>query len=254
MRNLLVEISYQGQAYHGYQVQHNAVSVAQVLQDAIQAVLGKREDIIGCSRTDTGVHANSFYFNMHTANPIPENRLVDAMNDRLPADIAVLSCMEVPTKFHARYDCVQKEYVYRIWNAPIKNPFLKGMVLHYRPPLQVNLLNDCAKAFIGTHDFKAFCAAGSKPMRNTIRTVHNCYVFSSDDHDIYFQVSGTGFLYNMVRIMIGTLLEIAEQRIQSDQIPHIIQSGNRTLAGRTVSAEGLYLNRVEYGREWFVQA
>lgn len=126
MRNLLFEIAYQGTRYHGYQVQENALSVAQVLQDAIEAVTGSRDDITGCSRTDTGVHANSFYFNMKTESRIPEDRFPIALNHALPPDIAVKRCQEVPMEFHARYHCLRKEYLYRIWNSEIRSPFWMG--------------------------------------------------------------------------------------------------------------------------------
>ena len=127
MRNLLFEIAYRGTNYHGYQVQKNARSVAQTIQDAVEAVCGVREPIVGCSRTDTGVHAYSYYFNMKTACRIPEDRFVIALNHALPPDIAALRCREVPAEFHARYDCVGKEYLYRIWNSAVRNPFWDGL-------------------------------------------------------------------------------------------------------------------------------
>lgn len=250
MRNLLFEIAYRGTNYHGYQVQQNAVSVAQVLQDAIESVVGSREPITGCSRTDTGVHANSFYFNMKTESLIPENRFPVALNHALPGDIAVKSCRQVPMEFHARYQCREKEYLYQLWNSEIKNPFLEGLACEYKYPMDVGLMHQAAQGFVGTYDFKAFCAAGGKEIETT-RTVYKASVYRKGEHLVCFRISGNGFLYHMVRIMAGTLLEINEGKIPPDSVRDIILSKDRTRAGRTAKPEGLYLNRVEYGDEWF---
>lgn len=252
MRNLLFRISYQGTRYHGYQVQKNALTVAEVLQNAIEAVLGVREDIKGCSRTDTGVHANCYYFNMHTANPIPASRLVRAMNHALPDDIAVQECREVPAAFHARYSCSGKEYLYKIWTAPVKNPFYAGLALHYPYALDIETLNRCCQDFVGTHDFKAFSASGGS-VEDTVRTIDTCGIRMESVHSACFAVSGNGFLYHMVRNMVGTLLEINEGKIDTGAVPAIIKSRDRALAGRTVRPDGLYLNRVYYGSECFEQ-
>lgn len=252
MRNLLFEISYRGTNYHGYQVQKNARSVAQTIQDAVEAVCGVREPIVGCSRTDTGVHANAYCFNMKTDCRIPEDRFVIALNHALPPDIAVRRCREVPMSFHARYDCVGKEYLYRLWNSAVRNPFLDGLVSEYRYPLDVPLLHRAAQDFVGTYDFRAFCAAGGKEM-DTVRTMEACSFYREEGDMVCFRVSGSGFLYHMVRIMVGTLLEINEGKIPPDSVREIILSRDRTRAGRTAKPEGLYLNRVKYEVEWFGQ-
>ncbi len=244
MRNLLVNISFNGANYHGYQVQKNAVAVAQILQDAIERVIGVREDIVGCSRTDTGVHANSYYFNMKTENSIPCDRFVYAMNRALPADICVNSCVEADLDFHSRYNAKAKEYIYKIWNSKIKNPFMQNMVYQYGYNLDIELLNKACKDFLGTHDFKAFCSAGGKDIP-TVRTIYECEIYREGDM-VIFRVLGNGFLYNMVRIMVGTLIRINEGVIAPDAIPDIIASKNRQNAGKTAQAKGLYLNRVLY--------
>lgn len=249
MRNLLFRISYNGANYHGYQVQANAVSVAQVLQDAIEKVIKVRERIVGCSRTDAKVHANCYYFNMKTACSIPADRFVTALNCVLPDDIAVHSCQEVPLSFHARYNCTSKEYIYKIWNSPVKQPFLQNLALHYRYPLDAVHMDCACKEFIGTYDFKAFCAAGGKDM-DTVRTICDCQVTREGDL-VQFRVLGNGFLYNMVRIMVGTLLEVEEQHLAPSEIKQIILSKERHRAGRTARPEGLYLNRVNYGGDCF---
>lgn len=244
MRNLLVEIAYNGSRYHGFQVQENAITVQEVVQDAIERIIGKREDIIGCSRTDAGVHANSFFFNMPTENPIECSRFVAALNHHLPHDIAALSCREVALDFHARYHAKEKEYVYKILNSAVKNPFMHDLLFQYKYPLDVEKLDRAAKHFCGTHDFAAFQTKDFKE-RSSVRTITKSEVCRDSDM-VSFIVSGDGFLYNMVRIMVGTLLAVAQGKIDERDIPDIIESRDRTKAGITAPPCGLYLNRVEY--------
>lgn len=251
MRNLLFQICYRGTRYHGYQVQQNAVTVAQVLQDAVEAVIGVREPIVGCSRTDSGVHANCYYFNMRTECKIPEDRFVIALNNSLPDDISVLRCVLVPMDFHARYCCIRKEYLYQIWNTGPKNPFLSDLAYHYRYPMDLDRMRLAAKNMIGTHDYKAFCAAGGKEI-DSVRTVEQ-FTIEREGNLVLFRVSGSGFLYHMVRIMVGTLLEVSEGLLEPEEIPALIESKDRARAGRTAPPQGLYLNQVEYGGEWFEQ-
>jgi len=245
MRKLLFEASYNGSGYHGYQVQDNALTVAEVLQNAIEQVFKKREDIVGCSRTDTGVHANQYFFHMVTESDIPCEGAVIALNNLLPPDIAILSCKEVASDFHARYNVKYKEYIYKIHNSDIKNPFLKGQALCYKYKLDEEYLNSLAKEFIGTFDYRAFCSAGGKAMESYERTVYDASVTRNGDI-VTFSVTGDGFLYNMVRIMVGTLLLTPAGRLQKGDIKNIILSENRENAGITAPAEGLYLNKVSY--------
>lgn len=251
MRNLLFNISYNGARYHGYQVQANALSVAEVLQNAVEEVLHVREPIVGCSRTDTGVHANSYFFNMKTTCAIPPERMVVALNRALPMDIAVNACREVPLDFHARYHCTGKEYLYKLWNSPVKNPFLENLVCNYRYPVEEEKLHAAAQAFVGTHDFRSFCALGGKEMETT-RTIHRFSVTRQGDL-VLFRVAGDGFLYNMVRIMVGTLLTVQEGRLTAQDLLPILAAKDRRAAGKTARAEGLYLNRVYYGGETIEQ-
>lgn len=244
MRNLLLTISFDGTAYHGWQVQENAVTVQQTLQDAFEKICSSRDNVVGCSRTDSGVHANMYCCNIRTENPIACDRLVTALNAVMPRDIAALDCREVDFDFHARYDCKSKEYIYKIWNSPNKSPFLYNYTLHYKYPLDAEFLSQQAKDFIGTHDFSAFCAAGSS-VEDTVRTVMNASVEREGDM-VIFRVEADGFLYNMVRIMTGTLLDIAKGKIPANSIPQIIDSGSRFAAGYTAPARGLYLNNINY--------
>ena len=243
-RNLLLKLSYDGTAYHGWQVQNNAVTVQSVLQDALFPILGGVHELKGCSRTDAGVHAEEYYVSVQTDARIPCDRLVPALNAVLPRDIAVHHCREVPADFHARYSCTGKEYVYRIWNSPIRDPFRDRYVLQYPRPLDTELLHRCAQAYVGTHDFIGFCSAGGKK-EDTVRTVSRFSVVR-EGNLVSMYVAADGFLYNMVRIMTGTLLTIAQGRIAPDTLPEILAARTRTRAGITAPAQGLTLHRVFY--------
>lgn len=245
MKNFLLEISYKGTAYHGWQVQSNAVTVQEKIQDAIETVFGKREDVKGCSRTDSGVHANMFCCNFKTEKNIPPEKIPSALNANLPFDISVKSCKEVSEDFHARYDCKGKEYVYKVWNSQTRNPFYDGLYCNYKyHTIDEKLLDRQAQDFVGKYDFSAFCAAGSS-VEDMTREIYSFSVKRSGD-EVYFTVSGNGFLYNMVRIMVGTLLDISSGKIKEGSVKEIINSKNRLNAGFTVPPEGLYLNKVYY--------
>lgn len=243
-RNILATLRFDGRAFRGWQVQPNAPTVMQTFQDALEAALGVRPDVKGCSRTDAGVHARAYGVSFHVESPIPCGRLPAALNAVLPRAMAVTGCREVPEEFHARYSAKGKRYVYRILNTPVRDPFWEGMALHVARPLDAAVLDKAAKDFIGTHDFSAFRNAGGKE-GDAVRTVFDSGVCRSGDL-VLFSVSGDGFLYNMVRIMTGTLLDIACGRIGPDAIKGILASKNRLKAGATAPACGLLLDEVFY--------
>ncbi len=245
MRNLLLSLMFDGTGYHGWQVQKNAVTVQQTLQDAIERILGVRENVVGCSRTDSGVHANMFCCNMRTENEIQPEKLKTALNAVLPEDIAVTSCGEVPYTFHARYDCVSKEYKYLILNSKQRNPFYVNRALFYPHSIDADMMNTEAKAFLGLHDFSSFCAADSS-VDDKARNIKSISVKRNGSF-VEFTVEADGFLYNMVRIMVGTLLDINSGKIERNSISEIIESKDRKKAGKTAPACGLYLNKVNYG-------
>ena len=191
MRNLLFTIRFDGSAYHGWQVQENAVTVQQTVQDALEQILQTRDNSVGCSRTDSGVHANMYCFNMRTETPMACSRLVTALNAVLPDDIGVTDCRETDYEFHARYSCKSKEYIYKIWNSPCKNPFESKYSLQWKYPLDEKFLNSQAQCFKGTHDFKAFCASGSS-VESTVRTVSSAGVTREGDM-VIFRVEADGF-------------------------------------------------------------
>ena len=245
MQRIMLTLRYDGTAYHGWQVQPNGVTVQEVLQDAIQAVTGVRSGVIGCSRTDAGVHADMFCCTFDTDSSLRGNKLCSALNYHLPHDVAVYAAEEVAEDFHPRYHAVGKRYVYRIWNGRQRHPLYGRYALHRNQPLDAELLNRAAADFVGYHDFAAFCGAGSDVQGSTCRTVRACTVERRGDL-VLFTVEGDGFLYNMVRIMAGTLLEIGSGRMAADCIPAVLEARDRACAGPTAPAQGLCLMQVFY--------
>ncbi len=245
MRNILLTLAYDGRHYHGWQIQNNAVTVQEVFQQAMSSVFGECPDIKGCSRTDSGVHANMYCLNFHTEHRIPVKRIPSALNNYLPPSIAVLSASEEAEDFHARYSCKGKEYVYKIWNQEIRNPFLDGYALHYWYEIDIEKLNKAASYFIGRHDFTSFCTLDNREKGDFHRTIRKLSVTRADGM-VTITVEADGFLYNMVRIIVGTLLYVAQGKILPEQIPSIIAAEDRNKAGPTAPPQGLYLNRVIY--------
>ncbi len=250
MRGLLLFLRFVGTNYCGSQVQPNGVTVMQRLQDAIEAVFGARLPIKCCSRTDSGVHANMFCVSLVAEKTLPCASVVRALNANLPYDMAVYDCREVPPAFHARYDAQGKEYVYKIDNGAVRNPFYHGLSYHYRRPIDARALDSLCGGFVGTQDFRALCAAHSG-VKDTVRTVRECEV-TRDGELVVFRVRGDGFLYNMVRIMVGTLIRTDETGGCEGNIREIIRSCDRTRAGFTAPAHGLYLNKVYYDQGMFL--
>ena len=244
MKNYRVKLAYRGTNYHGFQRQSNAMTVQQAVEDAMSALLGEPVTIYGCSRTDAGVHAREFYFSFRTENRIPPRGIVYGTNARLNDDIALLSCEEMPPDFHARYNCRGKEYEYLVHNAEIKDPFYSDTAYRLSSPLHAELLDEEAKQFIGEHDFKSFCSADCDK-ENTTRTIYSFDV-KREGRIVSFRVAGNGFLYNMVRIMVGTLISIDEGKLERGAITRLLAGRDRTLSGRTVPPQGLYLDRVFY--------
>lgn len=241
-------LAYRGTAYHGWQVQQNARSVCTVFQDAVERVMGRRYEVKGCSRTDAGVHANAFVLAVRCPEEqppaIPCEALQKALNNLLPRDIAVLDCREAEAGFHPRYDCIAKRYLYKIWNSPVKNPFLEDLALQYRYPIDETLADAAAKSFLGRWDFTSLCAAGGK-VEDKTRTVFQCGV-KREGQLVTLSVTGDGFLYNMVRILTGTVLAVCQGDLLPEDIPEVLQAKDRRRAGPTLPPHGLYLDRVFY--------
>lgn len=244
MRNLKVIMAFKGTDYHGFQRQSGIKTVQQTVEEAVGSVLNEKVTIFGCSRTDKGVHANEYCFNLKTENQIRHRNFLRGINDRLPDDISLISCEDVPLDFHARYDTKAKEYIYLIHNSESKNPFTRDLALHYRRPMDIELMKKGAEHFLGTHDFLSFCSKNGEK-ENTVRTIYK-FVIEKNDTAVKMTICGDGFLYNMIRIMVGTLLWINEGRLTPDDIPSIIEAKDRGSSGRTALAHGLYLNKVFY--------
>lgn len=244
MRKILIELSFDGTNYHGWQVQQNARAIQQVLQDALELLLHHRPNVTGCSRTDAGVHARRFYCTAETDSRFPAEQLPRALNANLPQDLSVLSAREVPESFHPRYSAKGKRYVYRLWNSASRNPFLARYSYQYPYPLDAELLNAAAALFQGTHDFSGFQAAGSE-VEDTVRTVYQAEVKRQGEL-VSFSVEGDGFLYHMVRIMTGTLLLVAQGKLTIAEFPEVISACDRRRTGPTAPAKGLMLDRVYY--------
>lgn len=244
MRNIKVIMSYRGTAYHGFQRQINAVGIQNVTEDTLSHILADKTVITGCSRTDTGVHANEFCFSFKTENRIPCDKLIRGMNALLPEDIALQHAEDVSEDFHARYSCKGKEYVYLILNRETRDPFYSDTAFHYPYEMDFDKMKRAAEQYVGTHDFTSFCGSDNQK-ENSVRTIEYFNIIK-DESFVKFVVKGDGFLYNMVRIMAGTLLCVNEGKISPDDIEGIILAKNRCLAGRTAKAHGLYLNRVFY--------
>lgn len=244
MRNLKVMTAYRGTKYHGFQRQSNAVTVQETLEKHLSKVLNEPVNITGCSRTDTGVHANNFCFNVKTNSNISCLGFQRGVNGELPDDISILSCEEVALDFHARFDCVGKEYIYRMHCSESKNPFAPDLMFHYRRKFDIEAARKAAEYLVGEHDFASFCADCTN-VSTTIRTIYSFEIENCGD-SVTMLVKGNGFLYNMIRIIAGTLIDVSEKRFSPDDIPEILRAKDRLKAGRTAMAHGLYLNRVFY--------
>lgn len=248
--NILLDLSFDGTRYCGFQVQKNGLSVCQALQDGLEQLLGTRPDVKGCSRTDAGVHAEHYALNFWADTRIPMEKFPLALNQKLPADIRVNWAKIVPDDFHARYAAHAKTYHYHIWNSQVDSPFTASY--HHKLPglLDVDAMNQAAQLLVGTFDFTSFCSAGCEvAMRgNTVRTITQCSVTADGPH-VVISVTADGYLYNMVRILAGTLVQVGQHRIQPQDVIGILEQKNRGCAGPTLPAQGLFLARVDYPQD-----
>jgi len=244
MRNIALKIEYDGTNYHGWQRQDNAITVQEVLEKAIKKITGENVSVTGCSRTDTGVHALGYICNFKSDSRIPADKFPYALNTALPPDISVLDCFEVPEDFHAQFNAKGKMYRYKINNTTFPSVFQRNYACHWPYSLDIDLMKKAAEFFIGEHDFKAFMASGSD-VKGTVRNIYHLTV-EKQGSDIIIEVSANGFLYNMVRIIAGTLLYVGNKRIAVEAIPNIIKDGDRKKAGITAPPQGLYLVEVYY--------
>ena len=244
MRNIALRLSYKGTCYHGWQQQKNAVTVQEILQNALSRVCSEQIKVTGCGRTDAGVHALCYCANFKTNSKIPVDRLHLAVNALLPPDISVSGAVIAPDDFNAILSCIKKEYTYKIYNARIRDPFTQNLAWFYPQPLDCDIMAQAAAAFVGTKDFKAVRSVGTET-KTTVRTVHYYDVRRQGDL-ILLRVCADGFLYNMARAMAGTLIYASMGKLNPQEIANILKTGDRRLTGPTVPPQGLYMSRVWY--------
>jgi len=245
-RKIALTLMYDGRDFCGWQVQKNAPSVQKAVQDALEKVLGVRPDVSGCSRTDSGVHANMYVCHMDASFVnMPPEALMRAFNANVTGKLSCYGAEYRDADFHARYSCTGKEYIYKIWNEKYRNPFLEEHSMFVPYHIDDEALGFVGEEFSGKHDFRAFMSQGSKITDDTVRTVE---YFRTERKGGLLEISvkADGFLYNMVRIMVGTYLDAAKGRLKRGDIDRIIQSGERKNAGDTARAHGLFLNKVFY--------
>ena len=244
MRNIALFLTYEGTAYHGWQVQKKDVTIGQTMEEAAARIVGHPVKMTGCGRTDAGVHARHYVANFRTNSTIPVERLPYAMNTHLPEDIVVTGAMEVHDDFNAIGSCVRKEYTYLIYNSRIRDPFYVNRTWFYPKHLDEKIMQQAASQFVGTHDFAAVRSVGTD-VKSTVRTVYYYDVERKGDL-IELRVCANGFLYNMARAMAGTVVYAAEGKIKPEEIGALLASGNRTAAGPTVPPGGLYMTKLWY--------
>lgn len=244
MRNIKITVEYDGTNYFGWQKQKNGATIQQKIEEAIKMVTGEVVDVIGSSRTDSGVHAKGFIANFKTNSTIPSERFREALNPKLPGDIVILKSEEVPDNFHARYSSKGKTYCYTILNRYEPPAIGRNYVYHLKESLDIEAMKKACKYFIGTHDFKAFKSTGSS-VKTSVRTITDLHI-DMEGNLMKIYISADGFLYNMVRIIVGTLLLVGiNKRVPSD-IKRIIEEGQREKAGKCVPPTGLCLEKVFY--------
>ncbi|MGI6193278.1 MAG: tRNA pseudouridine(38-40) synthase TruA [Christensenellales bacterium] len=246
MRRIKLVIEYDGTNYAGWQRQENGVTVQQLIEENIQKVTGERVTLHGSGRTDSGVHALGQVAHFDTGARMPAEKFCYALNTGLPDDIRIIDSCEVSSDFHARFSAKRKHYRYAINNGAHASALYRNFELHVHKTLDVAAMKEAAKVLVGTHDFSAFKAVECK--LNAVRTIYRSEI-STDGNRITYDIEGNGFLYNMVRIIVGTLVEIGKGKLDASDMERILLSKDRSNAGPTAPAKGLTLVSVEYPEE-----
>lgn len=241
-------MSYDGTAYHGFQTQKNGITVQETVEKALSKLTGEKITIYGCGRTDAGVHALKYYFNFRTASTIPADRFVYAARPFLPDDIVFKRSFEEDAEFHSRYSITEKTYMYRILNSDTCNPFYRNYAYFYPIKLDVEKMREASKVIIGKKDFRCFMASQGQ-VKTTVRTVKSLEIKENGEFlEIY--ISADGFLYNMVRIITGTLIYAGIGKLTPEDIKNAIETKKRAELGVTVPPEGLFMYDIKYGKEF----
>lgn len=244
MQNIKLTLRFDGAKFHGWQIQPEDVSVQQLVSDALFELTGEKVNLIGCGRTDAHVHALEYICSFKTNANIPADKYPYGLNVLLPDEIVCVRSEAMADDFHAKHSAKSKNYVYKILNTRFHDPFCVNRAWHIKYPLDIKAMEKAAASFIGTHDFRGFAASGLS-VKTTVRTIYDISVYKDGDI-ITIDVVGNGFLYNMVRIIAGTLVWVGSGKISADDMPEIIASGKRERAGMTAPPDGLYLKGVEY--------
>lgn len=243
-KNIKLLIEYDGTNYHGWQKQPNQLTIQQTIEEAIYFITKEKVILSGSGRTDSKVHAYGQVANFHTNSNIPNGNFKYALNNILPKDISIKESSQVELEFHSRYDAIGKEYKYIIYNDKIRSSIIRNYSYHVAYDLNFMNMKKAINEFVGTHDFRAFMFSKSQ-VQNTIRTIKEATI-EKNDKMIEITLRGNGFLYNMVRIITGTLVDIGRGKIDFKDINYIIESKKRENAGHTAPPQGLYLNKVFY--------
>lgn len=245
MRNIKIIIQYDGTRYKGWQKQNEKVTTIQgTLEDILSKLLQEEITLVGCGRTDAGVHALNYTANFHTKSNLDIDEIKDSINKNLPDDICILSIKNASERFHARYNILSKTYLYKINNTENKNVFERRYVCNINERLDIEKMRQCALPLVGTHDFQSFTTLKSKT-KSTIRTI-NYISIEEINEKIEIEINGNGFLWNMVRIIIGTLIEAGKNKISSKDIEDILNAKTRSQAGPMAPSKALFLKDVEY--------
>ena len=244
MRNIKLTIEYDGKDFNGWQKQPNKLNIQGTIEKAIEEITGSKVELFASGRTDAGVHAFGQVANFKTESNIPIDKLAIAINSKLKKSIVIKQAEEVDEKFHSRLSCKQKTYRYVINNSEYPSAIYRNFECHIPFKLDVDKMKEAIKYFEGEHDFKAFKASGTSS-KSSIRKIYKADVYSKNDR-IYIELTGNGFLYNMVRIIAGTLVEVGEGKIEPKEIENIINQKKRENAGKTLPPQGLFLLDVKY--------
>ena len=244
MKRVKMIVAYDGTNYKGWQVQPNGITIEEVLNRTLSQLLGEDIVVTGASRTDSGVHSLGNVAIFDTETRMPADKISFALNQRLPEDIVVQGSCEVPDDWHPRYQNSRKTYEYRIVNRTFRMPTRRLDTYFYHHPLDVEKMKQAASYLVGEHDFKSFCAIGAQ-VKTTVRTIYSCDVFKEGDI-ITIRVTGNGFLYNMVRIIAGTLIRVGGGDFEPERMPEILAACDRAAAGPTAPAHGLTMIGLEY--------
>ena len=245
MRNIKLTIEYDGKDFNGWQKQPTKLNIQGTIEQAIKIVTGEDVDLMASGRTDAGVHAFGQVANFKTNSNIPIEKIPIAINSNLKKSIRIISAEEVDERFHSRLTCKRKTYRYVINNSEFSSAIYRNLETHIPQKLDIEKMKQAAKYFEGEHDFKAFKASGTSS-KSSVRTIYKAEILEMPNNRIYIELTGNGFLYNMVRIIAGTLVDVGTGKILPEDIEKIIESKDRSLAGKTLQPNGLYLLEVNY--------